>query len=507
MTNSAAAGGIAPTREEGPGRRNFDTDAAAWAKLDRKIAEVYAFQKTPEYRHRLAQEWERRRLAGTVLDPGFERRHRLHYTAGRIMRQLEERERPDGTTARHYRYRVTLCNRKRTEEGLAHGITVKTSPDGLHADFHGVQHCGSVWHCPMCSPKIARRRVREVLHAMKRHQSPPEVTGPAAGTGAESREPGELLFLTLTYQHGSEEAGRGLLAEALERFTQARRDLTGSGSYRRALEQLGYLGGIRALESTFGEMNGWHVHSHEIMFFAGGLPYLELLERVRRLRRIWARLLIKNGMAGLGVNDTPAERRKKLRDLLRHCFVIQAGPLAAGQYLLKFGKEPEQQRGGTWGPASELARSHLKRGGSRHAEKDDASWGLPARCDHASPWELLNDATDGDERSAVLFREFGEAFHGRRQLYWSKGLKERFGVAEIDDDDIAREPDARCTVFCGVLNDDQWRSVVRHRAHAMVKRVAARDGRDAMYAYIDSLDALEPVTARASPAAWFVTAP
>ncbi len=434
-----------------------------FAALDRKIAEIYAFKATQDYGGQLAAEHERYRLAGTVLDPREARRYRLQYRAARLMREIIVRGRLlDGSEIKGYRYRVSLCGRRRTSEGMDRGVEVRRSPDGLRSDFRGVQTCGSGWYCPMCAPKIAGKRVKEVLHAMGKWQ-------------------GRLLFITMTYHHSGESAGQGHLDEQWETFSKARGKLTGNGTYRKHLKRAGYKGGIRALEVTFGELNGWHVHSHEIGFFVGaGMSDRQLIRHVATMRRRWARVLIRLGMAGLSSTDTSMERRAKLRHVLARGFVVQHGGRAA-EYILKYGKEIE----GEWGPASELAKSHMKQGtGSRD--------GVPARCDHASPWQLLSDAEDGDERSGHLFREFGEAAHGRRQLRWSDDLKAFFGIAELEDDALAREPDTRCTEFVALLNDEQWTTVVRHRAHCVVKRIAAREGRDALIAFIESLQGAPP---------------
>jgi hypothetical protein len=331
-------------------------------------------------------------------------------------------------------------------------------------------------------------------------------------------ERGMIAFGTFTYQHERDKAGAGQLAAQLAAFTEALSELKRDGPYRRIMARVGFKGAIRGLETTYGELNGWHNHTHEICFVRGGFGWS--LRRLRRLyfehaardavpaatpaferqrirerlkwaaqmatlhvmrgiRKVWARKLIARGMAGLDSLDTPLERRKKLRDLLTRCYVVQPGSKAC-EYVAKFGKEPEGQRG-RWGMASELARSHLK-GGAR------ADGALPARCDHASPWELLNDAHDGDELSATLFREYGEAFHGRRQLYWSKGLKEFFGIDEREDEDIAAKEDRRCTQYVGAISRDQWRAVLIADARFSVIAIAARDGREFMQEFLERLE-------------------
>jgi hypothetical protein len=435
--------------------------------LDRYIAERKAMGE------RTRAELERRRLAGTVLDPKAGRRLELLTKAAQIMREVETHQTALG--AYHsYKYRVSLCQRGvndgRTPSG---GIEVWSSPDALRAEYRGIQTCGSVWQCPVCSPKVARERVGEICQAMQLWQN------------GHKGERGAILFGTFTYQHDRARAGRGQLAEQLAAFSKALSQLKGSRPYRELLETVGYKGSIRGLETTVGELNGWHNHTHEIIFVdEGAVP-----RALRRVRKLWARKLIACDMAGLGQFDAPLERRKKLRDLLTRCYVIQPGNKAT-EYVAKFGREPEGKRG-RWGLASELARSHLKGGASSGKSADAAGSALPARCDHASPWELLNDALDGDAMSADLFREYGEAFHGKRQLFWSRGLREFFGIDEREDVDLAASADHRCSQFVGVVTRAQWRAVLAKDKRWTVLCIAARHGREFFIEYLESLERAE----------------
>lgn len=73
-----------------------------------------------------------------------------------------------------------------------------------------------------------------------------------------------------------------------------------------------------------------------------------------------------------------------------------------------------------WGCDRELTQWHRKAGkGSR------------------TPWDLLNESCQGNSKSRMLWLEFAEAFKGLAQLYWSPGLKARFGIEDLSDSDIA----------------------------------------------------------------------
>lgn len=386
---------------------------------------------------------------GTVNDPGMRRRWRLLGKAAGLLDDKVPRMR-QGREVVHYSYRVAMCQR-----GMdGGGVTIRRSLDGQRAEYGGLQTCGSPHHCPVCGPKMAARWVEQINIAMR----------------AWIAQGGAIYFLTYTHQHDRETAGQGMCEAAADGLAGALSNYKGRRPYLNFRKEHGVVGVIRALESTYGELNGFHHHTHEIMLAAPGALVTDSNGRIvrwrsplYRLARVWARVLIKKGMAGLKPGDVGAERFRKLRNLLTRCFVAQDGRYAA-EYMLKLGKEPE-----SWGVASELAKSHLKGGANRRPDN-------PRRCEHASPWELLNDALDGDVRSGELWREWAEAMHGRAKLYWSPRLKDRFGIPHIDDIELARAPDTQCVEDVITLGVMEWRLVLSRGARFDVLHAAATDG-------------------------------
>lgn len=398
--------------------------------------------------------------AGTVHDPGMARRWALQRKAQGILSDKAMRENRHGVTVAHFEFRVAMCHRA-TDGGP---VAIKRSADRMHARYAGVQTCGSVWHCPICAPKVAGERREEMNEAIAAHV----------------QEGGEVYFLTSTFSHDAETFGAGNLGAALDALAAARSRFTGSRAYRSTMEAAGALGAIRALEPTFGEMNGWHPHTHELVFGRPGMARLLL----RRLRKLWARELLKRGLGGLRPGDIGADRRRRLRHLLAHCFTVQPGDYAA-EYVAKFGREPERDRG-AWGIGSEMTRSHLKRGAGAGAQ------GVPQRCEHVTPWGLLNDALDGDKRSAELFREYAIAFQGRRQLLWSPGLKKHFfGTVGRSDEEIAAT-DARCTEHVCEVGPVSWARVLEHNARFDLLRAAAIGGAQGVHEFLEKLERAPP---------------
>jgi hypothetical protein len=386
-------------------------------------------------------------VAGTIHDPKQRQKWDLQRAAQGILRETKPKVDRFGNDRVAYVYRVAMCHRG--TDGVA--PEVRRSRDGERASFFGVQTCGSVWHCPICAPKIANGRRDEMAAAMS----------------TQIENGGMVFLLTYTFQHGTEDGGAGCLKPQLDKLREAMREFKALRAYKAIMERAGSIGQVRALEVTYGEANGWHPHVHELCFAAKSAVVTRIIGRVAgftdygrsilgRLRTLWARHLIKNGMAGLTNGDTGIQRFAKLRHLMTRCFTVQCGAFSA-QYIAKFGREA-----GGWGLSDELTKSHTK---------------MARRVGHTTPWGLLMDHLEGDKRATWLFREYAEAFAGKRQLFWSRGLKKELGIAEVEDDDLAAAPDQRCDETVIRLTDDQWRVILSRNARYDVLRAAARDGK------------------------------
>ena len=221
-----------------------------------------------------------------------------------------------------------------------------------------------------------------------------------------------VVMLTLTARHDRHMR----LAPFLDALKEAKRRLRQRREWR-GLKPV-FVGSSTATEVTHGR-NGWHPHFHEILVL--DCPPADALACIEGLRAAWLACLQGAGLSG---NEA--------------AFQVQSAQ-AAGAYVAKFGA------------AEELALQGEKRGrnGSR------------------GPWQLLDDARDGDARAAAIWTEYALAFRGRRQLVWSPGLKARFGVAEVPDDEAASEVDAAppaaevLRAWAGA--GDAWRSARRRR--------------------------------------------
>lgn len=316
------------------------------------------------------------------------------------------------------------------------GVAVKRRADGMGARLSGVGTCGSVWACPVCAAKITEARRAELMEGMARAKS----LGYAP------------FLLTLTTPHGRDH----VLAELLPSFQKALTTFKNSKTYKNTMVEAGRLGSIRSLEVTWGQVNGWHPHTHDLVFVKAGFEH-----RLDVLKNAWFKQLKKAGLA----EDC------QLSDVLEHGLDLRDGTYAA-EYVAKFGREASSEG---WGLSGELTKSHAKIG---------------MRSGRFSPFQILAFAETGDAQARALFREFAAAFEGKRMLSYSPKLKTALGQGDLPDEVLASMdtpmPDEQ---HAGRLSVDDF--------HEVVKRGAIPDLLDYAARYLT-----EPETSEADLADW-----
>ena len=293
---------------------------------------------------------------------------------------------------------------------------------GCH--YGNLMVCGMPWTCPPCASRISERRREEIETAIERHK---EETG------------GKVFMLTLTFPHGSEDDLRRMLRflrKARNRFRGSRR----MGRLRQFLEVVGT---ISALEVTWGLLNGWHPHVHEIWLVGPEFNEEDLEGLQEELLLLWRR----------------ACRNAKLPEPdAYHGVDITTGDDLAG-YIAK------------WGMGAELTKANSKRG----------------KEGRYTPWDLLRwHGETGDEKPAELFREYAQAFYGARQLVWSPHLKEIYRIGERTDEQLAEEQKEQAVIVIRIDKED-WSRVCEDRGRGMVLVLAENGGASAVLRYLETL--------------------
>ena len=303
--------------------------------------------------------------------------------------------------------RVRLCGRSKIAP------TVQVVRRDGRASLRGVSTCASVWVCPCCQVTIQSERAEEVGKLMRWHE-----------------ERGGLVFmLTLTLRHHR----RASLGRTLDGVAQAWRRFTRGAPWARFASAARIVGSVRALEVTHGA-RGWHPHLHALLL-------VEPLDV--RHRGTDERIAHPFADASGPSSDWMAERwadcvERELGKKHRPSLVrgLDLAPARSSSYLTKLGLE-------------------VAAGGSK-GSRDPAKG--------RGPWELAADAVAGDEEAASLWRAFSASTFRRRQLTWSRGLRERAGIEEVSDERAAAREALGPVELVADLDASSWRAVLASRS-------------------------------------------
>ena len=231
-------------------------------------------------------------------------------------------------------------------------------------------------------------------------------------------------LLTLTVPHGLGDD----INRMLDQMMQAWRSFTTHRAGKSALASIGRRGFVRALEVTHGK-NGFHPHFHVLMFLENP-PSPEDSQKI--LSSIW---------------QTACERVGLPRPSDEHGCRVDNGSKAAS-YVSK----------GSWGLDAEMTKGHLKRSKSKEGR---------------TPTDFLGDFLLGDEQAGKLFQVYAKAFHGRRQLYWSNGLRAILGMQKsITDEEAAEHQEHPSEVVLGDITMTQWKAILATGSEAHILDLA-----------------------------------
>lgn len=260
--------------------------------------------------------------------------------------------------------------------------------------IRGTLRCNSPHSCPVCAAKLMHMRGREVHHAY---------------TAWKDGELGRVSMLTLTIAHGAEDDLKKMRRTVSRAFSAL-----WEGREGKTLREA-FSGYVRALEVTFGRLNGWHPHLHVLLFSREELSE----EWLTAVRERWAECVVQR----LGEEARPSdEHGVHLRRNVTHA-----------EYVTKLGLDVARVS---------QAKQVLEITGP----------GKTAKSGHYNQWEIAYRAAwEGhDERRARasigaqpkgrvewkwrnLWREFARDMLGARALTWSRGFRKAFGLP-------AREP-------------------------------------------------------------------
>lgn len=331
-------------------------------------------------------------------------------------------------------HRIKLCRRALTD--LAGGVTFKlTGTAGTpeaRGGVAGVQTCGSVWACPVCSEKINSGRQADLQ----------------AGIDAWHAAGGVVVLGTATVRHHKGHRLADLLDvinPAFNRMTSgAGAAWNGSKTQQGDRWRFGISGYARVVETTHGAA-GWHPHAHFLLFLREALTGPQMHDLRRRMFGRWQAAVVAKGFTtqedavrldpetgnviydenGSPVLDHPG---LDLRPVTRDNGL--ADYFAKNTYGIKSG-----------GAAYEITGAHAKRLGAGR-----------------TPFQILEDFVNtGEVDDLDLWHEWEAASLGRRQLTWSRGMRDLLALQEEATDADLAEDDQLDGSPVVTVTEEEWK--------------------------------------------------
>lgn len=314
-------------------------------------------------------------------------------------------------------------------------VDVLYSEGVKRAHYANLRRCASVWSCPICAAKISERRRVELAFGVDHN---PDLVP---------------VLMTFTLRHKSGDSLSGVLLPAL---LDSYRFLKSGCMWGRFVKRYGLVGSVRSLEVTHGAA-GFHPHLHTLGFFQEGFDVGAV---TGFFKDRWCSVLERHG------RDATWARGVDLR----------SASSDVALYIQKFGHEPiDLNRPFKWSMECEVTKSQVK------VSKSEAG---------RSPMQLLADYTiNGDARAGELWREYAQAFKGRKQLVWSRGLRKRLGlVVEETDEEIAKREDEAAVILAS-LTLKQWRVVLANDCRGELLELAHTGDGDKVRAFLADIGA------------------
>lgn len=247
-----------------------------------------------------------------------------------------------------------------------------------------------------------------------------------------------ISMLTLTVPHYA----KNHLEDVLNGIGSALRKLKNRKAFKKLALEIGLVGNIRTLEVTYGE-NGWHPHFHILLFTKSEFSEQELISIQKTLLSQWQSACVSSRL--------PVPNNHGL-DLVNGA--------SAAAYVTK------------WGIEEEMTKGHLKQG-----IKDG----------HVSPFGLLDLYDQGDENAGRRFQEFAKVFKGKRQLVWSKGLRELLKVGEQKPDEEVIAEVEKASVEVMQISYPDYQQIMKYDLEVEFLCQVCPRGKEAIRAFIDDL--------------------
>jgi len=302
--------------------------------------------------------------------------------------------------------RVANCLRVATNDHVSIHHNIAKDSYG----YRNLQTCGSIWMCPVCQGKISEKRRVDLTQALLNWKE----------------QGGTAVLMTLTVQHRKSDS----YSKSLDGLGNSFRTFLNGRICKRALSSMGVRGRIRALEVTYGE-NGWHPHFHVLFFLEGSLSDSMLSHFESLFLDLWKTACVSSGL------NKPNS----------HGCQLQNGTYAA-QYVTK------------WGLEQEMTKGHIKNSKSGYSPNDLL---------RAHIGSYKGDGISlAPGQARALFTEYALHMKGKKQLHFSRGLRDLLGLGvELTDQELVDQVEIQEVLFAKIPLS-MWKIILKAEQRAEV---------------------------------------
>ena len=300
------------------------------------------------------------------------------------------------------------------------------------AHYGGLMICGRVWNCPICAAKITERKRVELKSAKRDNLSD--------------------FMVTITLQHKANDT----LEKLNDDLSRAWRMVTAGRGWQEIKTKYKLVGSVTGREVTYGLDNGWHPHLHILYFSSMKLEDIPTDEIRHHVSIRFGKALAKIGRYASPEHGVNAIKGTDVTNL----------------YIAKVGLE--DGNGKTWDLISEITKASAKAGmivGDRY-----------------TPFQLVDLYLCGDLLAGKRFIQYAKAMKGKKQLTYSRGLRELLDIgSEATDQELAEAQDQEARLLA-MLSPEAWRHVLKCGKRGDLLEVASSGDFDLFLKYCKLID-------------------
>jgi hypothetical protein len=324
--------------------------------------------------------------------------------------------------------RICHCLRSQTDRSQV--IDLMKSPGSDKAHYKGLQTCGSIHVCPLCASKITEHRKNEIQEIIEKT----------------SHKYHYLITLTFPHTHYD------FCYDSRVKFMDARRRMKRWAAvkdhpefvpFSQILEHHQYDGSVTTVEVTYG-VNGWHIHSHELFIF--DKPVEDLRKFRQDVYANWTKACL---YSGIEITKPLAFHRRSVQ--IDHLCGDHVQKMTS--YLTKIANSD------TWGLSAEMTKGIVKK----------------SQNGNITPFGMLHEIAQasGDIKKSIykkwapLFFEYAQTFKGKQAIRFSKGLKAKYGLEDLTDEEVVNAEDLLSQMY-GFFEKSEWQTIRRLRLRGWI---------------------------------------